>query len=442
MVKHKKGLLLIFIMSLSLFVISCFIYVTNISFSRSEESFILTDVEDRRISLFINDSFTTVIPSDNYYFLNINKSYCSNNETINWDGSSKTLSINPLTKKTECAIYLDSMYSDNTLKGNDPILGSGMIPIVYNDSGLAVYASLSDKWYDYSNKNWANAIILVDNPSKNYEVGDVIVDSDIKGYFVWIPRYDYQIFNLGLNDSTQNNSALNNINVRFSSSNTKDLETSCNYLSSECQEGKWVTHFAFASNNSTGFWVSKYQNRTYNDNIINNKSNEVYVSDFNDLFVKSYYYDRVNDSHMIKNGEWASILYLAYSDFGNITGGSTTGNITGVFDLTSNYYEYVSAYANNSDLEVFTDLSQFNNKYFDIYDSSELNNYESRILGDALGEMGPFDDNYLSSSINTYIQMPSNELPFIKRGGSNMFSSYASNGAKENTTSRVVLFTD
>ena len=70
-----------------------------------------------------------------------------------------------------------------------PKLGN-MIPIKYNGSNW-VYANVSQKWYDYANKEWANAVVLSSGVTKN--VGDTISESEIDLWFVWVPRYEYKL---------------------------------------------------------------------------------------------------------------------------------------------------------------------------------------------------------------------------------------------------------
>ncbi|MDE6141174.1 MAG: hypothetical protein K2G03_01085, partial [Bacilli bacterium] len=73
---------------------------------------------------------------------------------------------------------------------------------------------------------------------------------------------------------------------------------------------------------------------------------------------------------------------------------STTGNITGVYDMSGGAHEYMASYrAETLGESGFTEetISSYNSKYFDVYNENsalKTNNY--RILGDATGEMSPF----------------------------------------------------
>ena len=68
----------------------------------------------------------------------------------------------------------------------------------------------------------------------------------------------------------------------------------------------------------------------------------------------------------------------------------------------------------------FTDGIDFpDSKYYDIYNYGEDNNYSRRILGDATGEMGPF--NYTSSWYNDFAGLVYSSVyadyPWLERGG-------------------------
>ena len=70
---------------------------------------------------------------------------------------------------------------------------------------------------------------------------------------------------------------------------------------------------------------------------------------------------------------------------------TTTGNITGIYDMSGGAWEYMAAYSRvGSSGLTAAELSTYE-KYFDIYPSnSSTSTWNNRILGDATGEMGPF----------------------------------------------------
>ena len=90
--------------------------------------------------------------------------------------------------------------SDNYVpKPNKPVLDTGMIPVTISDTGVVTTVSPDDdSWYDYDNKQWANAVLVKETGTKtrtaNKVAGTTINPNDILAYFVWIPRYSYKVW--------------------------------------------------------------------------------------------------------------------------------------------------------------------------------------------------------------------------------------------------------
>ncbi|MBE6161793.1 MAG: hypothetical protein E7158_06210, partial [Firmicutes bacterium] len=100
------------------------------------------------------------------------------------------------------AYQSDSLaYSEEVLHGADPVLTDDLVPVLIESNGTVKKADVNSEWYNYENKQWANAVILVSSPSQTYEAGDTIAESDIESYFVWIPKYSYKLFHTN-QDST------------------------------------------------------------------------------------------------------------------------------------------------------------------------------------------------------------------------------------------------
>ena len=83
---------------------------------------------------------------------------------------------------------------------------------------------------------------------------------------------------------------------------------------------------------------------------------------------------------------------------------NTTGNISGIYDMSGGAHEYMASYISgkpgSSGFTTAT-LANYDTKYFDVYNaSSSINSYQYMILGDATGEMGPFK-NYLDGDNNS-----------------------------------------
>ena len=369
------------------------------------------------------------------------------------------------------------MHKEAVLNGAYPRLKSNLIPITIEDNGEVKKADTSTEWYSYENKRWANAVILKDE-SKTYENGETIPESDIEGYFVWIPRYRYKLWNVSNTSSSGvNTSVVHQIEIEF--------ESTMDNPSTGSKNGEWLTHPAFTSFGVNGMWVGKFETgyegsapgNTASPNRVVVKPNvyswrSIQVAN---AFTTSYNYQRSLDSHMMKNTEWGAVAYLSHSKYGisssirinnhsgyrtgyaavseptvdwpeykgygtsasvtqpwnTATGylASTTGNITGIYDMSGGAWEYVMGVQVDSeglplsgrhnvynsgfngtlgcptcDINVEKPLSGVNSsitkitngtplpssKYYDAYKVNSNGNRANRILGDATGELGPF----------------------------------------------------
>ena len=124
------------------------------------------------------------------------------------EGNDVTLSNNI----DKCVLV--NTYKEEILNGAYPALDEKMIAITYTETGIPKVADESSEWYSYASRKWANAIVLVNNPSKTYNVGDEIEESDIAAYFVWIPRYEYTLKgNFGVNGESKANPGY--VDIRF-----------------------------------------------------------------------------------------------------------------------------------------------------------------------------------------------------------------------------------
>ena len=344
---------------------------------------------------------------------------------------------------------IEETYTEALLSGTDPVLSDNLIPVVLADDGTVTKADTTTDWYSYENKKWANAVILSDD-TQTYNNGDIIPEDNIESYFVWIPKYSYQIFNLGETDGytsgKPDSSNAKEIQIKFGTTNTSDNnENECTTpmtsgASGNCKVGDYMTSPAFISMNTNGLWVAKFETTGSTTNITV-KPNQTSLRNLNvkTMFETAYNYKRDNDSHMMKNTEWGTVAYLSHSKYGIntevrinnnsnfITGyaatdssdqskypgtygtdssvtlpyntstgykASTTGNVTGVYDMSGGAHEYMASLRSetygSSGFDATT-LKTYNSKYYDIYDgASEWTKYSKRILGDATGEMGPF----------------------------------------------------
>lgn len=327
--------------------------------------------------------------------------------------------------------YVDKIYKEPVLKGTDPIINGDLVPVIIQTDGTVIKANLSDNWYNYMNKEWANAVILVDK-TKTYNGGEEIPLSNIQSYFVWVPKYKYKLFDMGnYNDVISvdpETSSAREIEIVFGTENTSDeKDGECTTpLSSKgsgnCKVGDFMTNPSFITFDVNGYWVGKFEvNGTMDAVTVLPTNNYLLNKTAPTMFNIAYNYNRNLDSHMMKNTEWGAVAYLSHSKYGlNMNGyknailsdeeknssrdayytetgrkDSTTGNVSGIFYMGGGVEEYVAAVKDGSnymgDDFVGDPLSIYGNKYFDVYNSaSTLKKFNCRILGDATGEMGPF----------------------------------------------------
>ena len=358
----------------------------------------------------------------------------SNNQVLNEGnfvgskvGDSKALKINiPLSQteqKFQIYIWLDeNMDINDEIEGetlstivraeaseveyptdpNPPKLVDNMIPVMYNGSNWVKADSSNTnstyKWYDYTNKQWANAVLVSSTNRNTYveaEVGTVIPESEVLAYYVWIPRYKYKVFNITKTIGTDSyNASTTGIDIVFEQGTASTGEINCNNYSfatatssatnETCSgtNGQYYTHpaFTFGDTELTGIWVGKFEvsGSTTQIKTVPNVSSlrSQTVSNFysaiksmqnsGNVYGLSSDTNKV-DSHMLKNLEWGAVAYLTHSDYGRCNGSSceevtinnnssyttgggnyvsnvaqsSTGNIYGIYDLSGGAYEYV-----------------------------------------------------------------------------------------------------
>ncbi len=381
-------------------------------------------------------------------------------------------------ERDEPGIITPVLYEDESMGGADPVISKDLVPVLIANNGVVTKADPSEKWYDYNNKEWANTVILVDKPSKNYNVGDLIQESDIESYFVWIPRYKYKLFHANQADGTTtklSSSIAKSIEIEFESKDTP--------VSNGSKDGEWLTHPAFTNFDINGMWVGKFETgykgstSVASAQVSSSDSSKVQVkpnvnswrsNSLGNFFKAMYNYNRKLDSHMMKNTEWGAVAYLSHSKYGIntevrinnnsnfLTGyaanmkdanyspttnqpyntetgylASTTGNITGIYDMSGGAFEYVAGYRDGTVGGSGLTLEEIRNtysKYIDVYaNNSEQTTYSNRILGDATGEMGTFyaSGGYLNNWHGDYSNFTDSSRPWFNRGGHYGYGSHA-----------------
>ena len=258
---------------------------------------------------------------------------------------------------------------------NYPDLGDALIPVVYNEttnkwvkadteSSTSTYG-----WYDYTNKKWANAVLVTEANRATYKtaaVGTNITESDILAYYVWIPRYKYKVWNKDKVVGTQSyNARTTGIDIVFESGTESTGTIICNNYSYSApsstagspnetctgSNGDYYTHpaFTFGDDEVKGFWIGKYElssetptatdgggsSTTLTARILPNvnswRNNS--LSNFNTVIQSMQTTNNIyglgadkslTDSHMLTNMEWGAVAYLTNSNYGRCSGGTCT----------------------------------------------------------------------------------------------------------------------
>jgi len=351
---------------------------------------------------------------------------------------------------------------------NKPVLAPGMTAKAWN-STTSTWDTVSNpdtdtSWYNYKNKQWANA-----------QTAD-------GSMWVWIPRYVYKIssgwhsasltsviniqFSQGINDLWNTNRTVSTINLVTTSNNA------------------WTTHpaFTFGTTELTGIWVAKFM-ASGTTSLLDSKPGATMLDGSIDGSFTTCKNLETNtrygwgttgiglDTHLMKNLEWGAVTYLSKSTYGKdvievtkntitTTGGgattayisngsqSTTGNIYGVYDMSSVKWQYVATYLNGGATGWAANMLKAPAQYRDTYSTASLYNTTSP-KGDAMYEtsLGSSGSN---AWFNNYIYGPdTNNNPFIVRGGeyydqmtpkkAGIFSMYPSYGGTAGGFRPVIL---
>ena len=375
---------------------------------------------------------------------------------------------------------LDNNGVSNAAAVMKPVLGDALTPVTINED-LSETTTTADNsnWYAYidqgtgDNKtsNWANAVTR-DN------------SGNINGVFVWIPRYAYKITYHNSSDKSQGG----DIDVIFVDMNNKDEN-------GDILPSGYIVHPAFKNGSSTGFtngewdkelagiWVGKYE-VSGSTSALKVRPNEVSLRSvkISDMFTALLKFDDTVkngsniDSHMMKNSEWGAVAYLTHSQYGRngtevtindnssyVLGSdrvntSTTGNTTGVYDMSGAHQEFVAGYVNNGNenLQTYggnlTNNVGISNKYKTVYtkgeEDSKENNYNANSdkVGDAIYETSK-ESSGVTAWLSDYSVFPNDSSIFFLRGGlyhsrssAGIFYFYGNYGGAESySSSRLVL---
>ena len=385
-------------------------------------------VKNNRVRLFTDKDYSSTTTETYYLWI--------------WLDAKETSSD---TMNQSFELSLNGSCIDQKIEPNAPVLDDGMIPVVFdttNGTVVKTVSSTDSSWYDYSNQEWANAVLVKESGTQTrayYKAnpGVTINQADILAYYVWIPRYKYQIWSV---DNNNKNGKEQTIEIVFEDKNS---------ISTGTQVGEYLTHPAFWWDNDSdgirdtgeelsGIWVGKFEttgtasNPTILPDVSSLRSQKVSVQFTTAQLLGGTTYGITSntDSHMMKNSEWGAAAYLSHSKYGanreiyinnsssyytgrsggNVGGktpinktytdqtsttqynsygyytwdgyllnygtntksstrdltkvASTTGNITGIYDMSGGAWEYVMGVFANSDGQLWSGYSTSINSGF------------------------------------------------------------------------------
>ncbi len=424
---------------------------------------------------------------------------------------------------------------------NKPALTRNMIPVYY-DSSNEVWKKAdsnnldtNNKWYDYNDKMWANAVTVTSANRDTYlnaEAGTTIPMDDINTMWVWIPRYTYTYLNTNTpqeisikfekgTNSTGTIKCVDAVTGTSSTSETCTDETNGSLIAGTST----YTHPAFwwdkdddnvreTGEELTGIWVGKFE---VSSDTTCTASNYVAVGSgcnlqtirpqikpnvtswrgaqvgtfFNGIQKmresgNQYGFSTTDETHMMKNMEWGAVTYLSHSKYGinkeiainsasKYTTGcgpqsegstssgatcngytttlgqsaTTTGNVSGVYDMSGGAYEYMMGnmvYSNGQQMSGYGTSNNYNSafsgylgtdkttftgtyafpskRYYDKYSyGTSQTEYTRGKLGDATKEMAPTGTS--GNWYGDYAYFPYGSGPWFFRGGYSGYGAFA-----------------
>ena len=348
-------------------------------------------------------------------------------------------------------------------------LDKNMIPVKYTGTTTnAQWTSVADPeaansgWYDYANKQWANAITVKPEALAKYRGFSKVVDqADILGYWVYIPRYRYKVLRFSPKDPAV---PAQNFTIEFENKDSKKAIPTAT--------GDWATHpaFTFDSKELNGIWFAKFEttDSTSNPTVLPGQSHINYnnIGIYYSVAKSIGIYDPQNvggnsvsttqnshhlaklSSHMVNNNDWGAATYLSASKYGagyngvhinptndntgynyNTNDGqltSTTNNVYGIYDMSGGGWEYTAAsYTTNLNESGVSDTygDYFGTKahppYVNTYNFTEPNSCTFATCGgQALYETNNGTNNSSTAQWNgNYMYFVTSSNPWFVRGG-------------------------
>jgi hypothetical protein len=243
-------------------------------------------------------------------------------------------------------------------------IDENMIPVKYVDNAgtpqwqKADIANDDNDWFSYSDKKWANAVTVRPEALEDLKqapVDQIIEESEILGYWVYIPRYRYKVQGAMTQD---NASQLGELTYAKRQQTPRDFEIEFqNYDDPKFVNTKiatWITHPAFSFGSCTadqthcigetieldGIWIGKFETSKSTNTATTTSTTDAFDADpvikpsiqsrrsqsatnqfTTAQYVRSYHnLTPAIDTRMSKNSDWGAAAYLATSKYGKGAG--------------------------------------------------------------------------------------------------------------------------
>lgn len=263
-------------------------------------------------------------------------------------------------------------------------IDANMIPVRY-DTEHAEWTSVAKtedaahqgEWYDYGQQQWANAVTVKKEARVKYKGKSVAIDpADILGYWVYVPRYAYEVMrrdfsnhlpvkpqNFAIHFEKATDSKRTPAPCERNSYPMLDYRKDCkldrNYIAGQpSKNGTWATHpaFSFGKKELNGIWFAKFettgtktqptvlpnQRRMTGADLGGDAAGLFYTlaktvgavdpgnvggTRINDVPHNAHDLDKFS-SRMINNKDWGALTYLSASKFGTGYNGLQSNNQT------------------------------------------------------------------------------------------------------------------
>jgi len=221
-----------------------------------------------------------------------------------------------------------------------------MIPIKYTGSSTTpqwqttTTTNAGNAWYNYAGKQWANAVTVTPGSLATYQGTDSVVinEADVLGYWVYVPRYRYQV--MRCNGSDPAITTPTPFNIQFENKAGTGYQKAF-----PSTNGDWATHpaFTFGTTELNGIWVGKYEASSPTDTTSTTLANTQVTN--NNVFIKpnQYALKSQNVSTQFKTARAMSVVPLAEQQNLKMDAGNSILNGVGSLTIPQNTQNLSSA---------------------------------------------------------------------------------------------------